>query len=402
MNPLAQSSESGILILGASPRAAAESAVRAGFSVWAAGLFADEDLKSSVVKWDVFQRYREIPDRIADWPILPWFGTGAIENHPALIERLSQTRPHWGNDAEVVRQVRCPRLLAEEIREASFPALEIWPDGSFPPLDGQWMLKPIPSAGGQGVIVWNAVNAGVPEVKALRNNPYVFQQRSFGEPASAVFLSDNNQTVLGGVSRLILRNTSVSPFGFGGVIGPIEIPNFLEQHIAKLGGRLARRFGLRGLWGMDFLIDEETIWVTEINPRYTASVELYEQAFCEPLLPFHCRVFSEGRLGSVPQRKKIGCVGKVVVYAEREFCVPAWEDWPYFRDDFLSSLSSLSDRPKAGSRIPAGHPICSILAAGKTESACRANLNRRLSKLQTHFQTSDAGFSIPRISEGAF
>ena len=36
--------------------------------------------------------------------------------------------------------------------------------------------------------------------------------------------------------------------------------------------------GLRGIVGFDFRFDGETAWLTEVNPRYTASVELLELA----------------------------------------------------------------------------------------------------------------------------
>ena len=52
-----------IAIVGASVRAAAASAVRAGFSVAAADLFADEDLREIADA----TRIRDYPDGLADW-----------------------------------------------------------------------------------------------------------------------------------------------------------------------------------------------------------------------------------------------------------------------------------------------------------------------------------------------
>ena len=41
---------------------------------------------------------------------------------------------------------------------------------------------------------------------------------------------------------------------------------------------LADRFELSGLFGVDFILDGDQVWTLEVNPRYTASVEIVERA----------------------------------------------------------------------------------------------------------------------------
>ena len=40
---------------------------------------------------------------------------------------------------------------------------------------------------------------------------------------------------------------------------------------------MAEQFELLGLFGIDFMLDGEDVWTLEVNPRYTASVEVVER-----------------------------------------------------------------------------------------------------------------------------
>ena len=64
---------------------------------------------------------------------------------------------------------------------------------------------------------------------------------------------------------------------------------------------LAAEFDLVGLFGVDFIDDGEQLWPIEINPRYTASVEILERACRFSAVAWHvaaCReqIISAGEL----------------------------------------------------------------------------------------------------------
>src|SRR5215472_11687700 len=112
-----------LLLLGASTRAAAFSALRAGLRPWCADLFADMDLQGHCP----VQRVQ--PGRYPDGflalvrraPAAPWLYTGALENRPALVERIAAERPLWGNNADVLATVRSPLVLQQMFRGAGTP-----------------------------------------------------------------------------------------------------------------------------------------------------------------------------------------------------------------------------------------------------------------------------------------
>ena len=121
---------SDLIILGASTRAAAMSARRAGWTPWCADLFADLDLEriATVRKIPADEYPDGLLDALHDAPPGPVMYTGALENRPDLIERID--RRIFGNSAEVVRRVRTPELWSKCAEPAR---------GTTPPTDGRWL-----------------------------------------------------------------------------------------------------------------------------------------------------------------------------------------------------------------------------------------------------------------------
>src|SRR6516225_6871027 len=100
-----------LLIAGASARAAAFSALRAGLRPACADLFADADLRACCPVRRV--EPRDYPREFLDLPELadpgPWLYTGGLENRPELIEQIAHRRqPLWGNPAPLLRLARDP------------------------------------------------------------------------------------------------------------------------------------------------------------------------------------------------------------------------------------------------------------------------------------------------------
>src|SRR6266481_3262332 len=101
-----------LIVLGASARAAAFSARRAGFQPYAIDLFADRDL-AAICPAEKIRRYPyDFLVSLAAAPRAPWIYTGGLENFPRLVDLLATLRPLLGNPGSVLRQVRDPLRLA--------------------------------------------------------------------------------------------------------------------------------------------------------------------------------------------------------------------------------------------------------------------------------------------------
>src|SRR5438094_8454470 len=88
-----------IIIFGGSVRAAAFSALKAGLQPWCADLFADADLQACcpTIRIPSSCYPRNFAGLLAKAPPGPWMYTGGLENHPALVKRISSDRSLWGN-----------------------------------------------------------------------------------------------------------------------------------------------------------------------------------------------------------------------------------------------------------------------------------------------------------------
>jgi hypothetical protein len=116
-----------VLIFGASARAAAFSALRAGFKPWCADLFADADLRQRVPAMQLPARY---PDGFLDLIDVelpgPWLYTGGLENRPFLVRKMARRRPLWGNDQAALLAARSPFAVAQGLRRAGLPGPAVW------------------------------------------------------------------------------------------------------------------------------------------------------------------------------------------------------------------------------------------------------------------------------------
>src|SRR3989442_14208047 len=117
---------SDLVIVGGSARAAAMSALRAGLRPWCADFFADADLARLCPVLRLRRNdVTEVVDLARQAPVAPWMYSGGMENRPGVVELISQTRPLWGNPAEVLRRVRSPLALADALARRRIPHPEV-------------------------------------------------------------------------------------------------------------------------------------------------------------------------------------------------------------------------------------------------------------------------------------
>src|SRR5262249_37028501 len=145
-----------LLIVGASTRAAAFSAMRAGLRPCCSDLFADQDLASRChvtrIAGDLYpSAFAQFLRQASE---APWLYTGGLENHPNLIDHLASIRPLWGNDGQAIVAARSPRTIASILKEAKVPCPRICCRFDRRPAEGRWLLKSARGSGGRGVRWW--------------------------------------------------------------------------------------------------------------------------------------------------------------------------------------------------------------------------------------------------------
>lgn len=318
-----------------------------------------------------------------------WMYTGALENHPQIVDSISRKHRLWGNGAAVLERVRNPFLVAETFRTAGLEALAVRSSTEPPPADSNWLLKPLRCAGGRGIRVWNRKAAA-----SISSNPdCYFQQRVRGRSVSALYLASANGAILVGVSEQFVGKQSLNArlFAYCGSMGPLRLNNRRKRRFAEIGDTVARSFDLRGLFGCDCIVNRDGIWVVEVNPRYTASVELYEHAHRVSLLDWHRRLLqgSDGTFDrEIFQNSPRSVIGKSILYAPRRVTLTNDGLWQPTSDPW--QLPLVADIPAADSIIEPQHPVCTIFASGKTFRDCSRQLIDRTRQIAMTLQTVDA------------
>ena len=381
-----------LIIVGSSVRAAAQSAVRAGFRPWCIDQFGDRDLVEisdnvhTVADWP-----NEIESKIQSFPQAEWVYTGALENRPALIERLSQLRPLCGCNLETLSRLRDPFWLVDTLTNASLPCLPVVvPNSGNPvsssPESGEWVVKPLASAAGIGVRDLPAGSAGT-----INLDGHYLQRKARGRVISGLYLAVENSTLLLGMCEQMCRggDTEGLCYVYSGSIGPLttaDVSIAVFEQARRIGSAMVTGVRveaepLKGLFGIDFVLDDQTgeLWTLEINPRYTASAEIYERAFGLPLMRWHVdaclRRDSEAAelLGSPPFNGECQSYGKTIVYAKRDFAAP--DLVPLVErlaaNDIKESSIDVADIPQLGTPIRKDEPLCTLLTSGTNLSTCR-------------------------------
>ncbi|HEX3726699.1 MAG TPA: hypothetical protein VHV08_10675, partial [Pirellulales bacterium] len=144
-----------LTIVGASVRAAAQSAARAGFAVRSGDLFADVDLCRTCPATRVVDYPRGLASVVAGDQAGGWMYTGGLENEPELIAQMASRRRLWGNGERVLRMVRQPWNVMRALRASGLLSPEVAQCHDKIPCDGSWLRKRLRSAGGTDVSPWH-------------------------------------------------------------------------------------------------------------------------------------------------------------------------------------------------------------------------------------------------------
>lgn len=327
-------------------------------------LFGDLDLEASPAARVPPGLYPDgLPSLARTFPPAPFIYTGAMENHPEVIARLAGERALWGNSPETVRRVRDPLQVRAALLDAGIPSPRC-AVGRRPGEAGcRWLRKPLAGAGGRGIGF--APRRGGPWDAAV-----YFQEWIEGRSFSAIFVAAGGRALhLGTTVQLVGESEfGARPFAYCGSLGPALLRKKAAERIRRIGDVLAARFGLVGIFGVDLVLSGGTPFAVEVNPRYTASVEVLEETLGIPALALHARACRGLPLTLPPSARRARSgewQGKAILFAKKEV-VPAEETLP----------ARARDLPREGERIRPGRPVCTIFARGRTAAACRRALVR--------------------------
>lgn len=360
-----------ILIVGVSARGLAESAVRSGLAhrIVAADYFGDVDLgllcPHRSIKRDLGLPYdaRHLITASSSLPYDALIYVANLENYPSVVSAIAGTRPILGNSPTILASVRDPIRFFGFLVQSGIRVPRIAVDAERLDLHSGtiWLRKPLHSGGGHGIAVYR------PGDRLERG---VFLQEYLdGVSCGAVFAANGRDACLLGISEQLIGRTELGADGFrycGSILGPLEVKQSewgdIVESVRRVVGAIVREFCLIGVNGIDFMLKEKTVYPIELNPRYTASMELVEQAY--DLNIFHAHLNAcQGRLPDFDllTRYDEGYLGKAVYFASRNltFHHPQW--W-FDR--------GVRDLPREGEQITQGKPVCTVFSRGQSRLEC--------------------------------
>ncbi len=370
-----------VLILGASTRAAAFSALRCGLRPRCADYFADRD-QAAVCRVDrvdphnAARQFRELADSLAP---SPWLYTGGFENHPHWVETISRRHILWGVGARTLREVRDPFKVADVLARNGISCPAVRRDSRGLPWNETWLKKPLRSGGGRGIEPLTFQNDS-------SSRAHFFQERIVGPSFSALFIGEISRAHFIGTTRQLIGSAG-SRFTYRGSIGPWQIDKVLGGQLEQMGNAIALGFGLAGWFGVDFVVSDGIPWPVEINPRYTASVELYELAWNRSLFGEHRRA-CKGTASAGDPSVKIAhspprIIAKWILYASQRMVVPAIVPHENEPEDVFG-VGSIADIPYPDICVNRGEPMMTLLVAGTDVAECWS----RLVRLEQQWTTS--------------
>lgn len=369
-----------LLIVSLSARALTQSARRGGFRVLAIDCFGDADTHEAAAE------VRTIPFDAGGFQVEPLLkqasklvyreslaglvcGSG-FEERPELLNALAATCRLYGNFPETVALVKEPSHWSATLDRLglTYPETQIEP----PPKTDGWLAKRKGGSGG-----WHVRSAAA----APRSEAWFYQRRIEGPTYSVLFLADGcHARIIGFNRQWHYGEVGGSGFAYAGAVSKPELPHSVRDELSEAVARLTGIFKLRGLNGIDFVLGSDSRpYLLELNPRPTATVELWDGDWAGGLVAAHIRACS----GKLPDRcaESASVCGHAMVYAQSTFVVP----------DGLALPEWCRDIPHGGSVVQVGQPFCSVFAEGANAETVQALAWFRRDLIQRSMSSTSAG-----------
>lgn len=357
-----------IVIAAISSRSYVQAAVNAGFEVIAIDAFADVDtqkLAKKVIQIDVNYGQFDAHQLLAALNRLDLnhciglsYGAG-FEAQPELLNQIALMLPVIGNSAKVLQQCKQPKSFFALCDACDMP----YPKTVFKkPINTLgWLQKTVGASGGEHV------KSALPLEMDSENHVY-YQQKQIGTSISCLFLADGENALVLGFNEQWCSPTPFSPYRFGGLVSHTLLSEAAQNKLTEFVQLITQKLALKGLNSCDCLVQNDDVFVLEINPRLSASVGLY-QAKRGNLFAAHVAACL-GQLDEWPVVKKQSHALQVI-YANNTAKVPTDMDWPEW----------VCDIPQPNSVIPAGAPICSVIAEARTAKLAKRKVLERAASL---------------------
>ncbi len=342
-----------ILLLGHHVRFLAQAAARAGFDVWAADCFGDEDTRAAASRWHRLPEissltatslHTVLTDLSGGEPCHLICGSGVELFYP-LLARLPAQMHLPGNSIKTIAQIKTPLRFFSMLSRLGI---------AFPETCFHYPEEP------NDFLCKSATGMGGDHIRPARIGPFdvdvYYQKVQCGQSGSVLFLAHGPRVHLLSVNRQYLSPVPDRPYRLGHIVSPWLISHEHWQQLYAMIVAISRETDLRGINSLDFMLVDGDIVVLEVNPRLSASAELLPSQ--EHVFEWHmaaCYGALPDTPCSVNQNKKMLRVLHYV-YAPYDLVVPDNMQWP----------AACRDIPASGSLVIRHQPLCTLIVSAKS------------------------------------
>ena len=181
-------------------------------------------------------------------------------------------------------------------------------------------------------------------------------------------------------------NDTDKRYVYCGSYGPISLSRTNIEKLQRFATVAGRKSGLLGVWQADFLLHEGELTLLEINPRWSASMDLLDVGLELRLVEKHDASVRGTMTSSAMEQLSLRAreeslsfpkcmLGKLIVYADQPCIVSGPQSDFWWLNRWTTVLPGelnrcrFADIPTAGTSIPAGGPILTVMTSGRSRES---------------------------------
>lgn len=297
------------------------------------------------------------------------YGSG-FEAQPQLITKIAERIPLLGNAEQKVRDCKTAKTFFTALAEMEI----LYPEVRYQ----------LTTHNSDTYLIKHAAGCGGGHVRFARTEDvleqnWYFQRHITGDSISLLFLANGQDVAAIGYHKQ--WTLDADNFSYGGSVSCTHLSEKVKQKLVEVAKKLTCRWSLLGLNSLDTIVKDEQVYVLEINPRLSASIALYADDMHD-LMSRHVQICKQ--LSSAypwhHERKKTNAKAHAVVTFSCDVAITEQQIWPEW----------VTDTPivKQKTVIPAGIPICSVLAEAGDATLARQLAEKRCEEVKTLLRLS--------------
>ncbi len=342
------------------------------------------------------------------------YGSG-FEAQPDLLQTTALKIPLIGNLPATIAAVKNVDKFFSALQRLDIKHPDVF---KVLPADADsvvYLRKTVGGCGGAHIKFASAEGAKPADsaVDDKRGGECYYQQWIDGKSVSLLFVANGRQVEIIGFNEQWVSATKDTPFRYGGAASHVELSQDVRMQLFKAAEQLTEFFGLRGLNSLDAIVKSgeyalymqegldkleklnKQVYVLEINPRLSATVDLYTNMDNVPDVYLSDNLLDKHIQASLnPHKLANNCFqdylrhqgatstskAHAVVYAESDIEAAAVISWPSAWKNWLV------DNPSRPLQIFAGEPVCTVIAFADDAKKAKRLVQNRVLKIQDFLQ----------------